>query len=164
MSASTPARTRPARLFRITNPIMRRLLTIGSGGRLGRALILIRFEGRKSHRWYTTPVAFARDGDRLIVVTLAGYSWWRNLVGGAGVDVRIEGRWRAGEARVVGADDPEFDELVALEVRLRGPKGMRRFGVQVDDEGRMSAAARSEAATKLRLVEIVLGGDAPASR
>jgi len=163
-AAAGPARTRPSPLFRVTNPIMRRLLSIGRGGPLGRALILIRFEGRKSHRWYTTPVAFAREDDRLVVVALAGSAWWRNLVGGATMDVRIEGRWRAGEARVVGADDPAFDELVAIEVRHRGPKGMRRFGVQVDDEGGMSAEARSEAATKLRIVEIVLDGDAPATR
>jgi deazaflavin-dependent oxidoreductase (nitroreductase family) len=131
---------------------------------LGRALILIRFQGRTSGSWYTTPVAFARDGERVVVVTLAGYTWWRNLVGGAPVDVRIEGTWRTGEARVVDADDATFGELVALQVRHRGPKGMRRFGVPVDDQGAMNDAARADAAAKLRIVEMVLRGDAPASR
>jgi inactivated superfamily I helicase len=41
---------------------------------------------------------------------------------------------------------------------------MRRFGVQVDDQGVMSDAARADAAARLRIIEIVLRGDAPASR
>ena len=54
------------------------------GGRWeGRDLLLLTTTGRKSGRMHTTPVAFARDGDRLLVFASKGGApkdpdWYRN--------------------------------------------------------------------------------------
>ena len=57
-------------------------------------MVLLTFRGRRSGRWYTTPVQYATDGDSLVVVP--GHperkQWWRNLRGGAPVHVRLGGR------------------------------------------------------------------------
>ncbi len=44
---------------------------------------IIEFTGRKSGRRYATPIAYVRDGDRVLLSTDS--PWWRNLKGGATV-------------------------------------------------------------------------------
>ncbi len=63
---------------------------------LSRYFMLLSWTGRKSGRSYTTPVSYVRDGDRLFVTT--GDRWWRNVVGGGPVMVRLAGRRRAAVA------------------------------------------------------------------
>lgn len=147
-----------------TNPFIRALLRRGSGGPMAANLLLLRFQGRQSGRWFETPVGYVREGDTLVVVTSPTYRWWRNVEGGADVDVRLDGRWRVGRARIVSPADPAYDETVAIQVARRGPGMLRGFGVQVDDAGRVAPAAREAAAAAAHLVRIELAGDAPERR
>jgi hypothetical protein len=63
--------------------------------------MLITFTGRKSQRVYTTPVRYLQRGDAVWAFTSTENKWWKNLIDGATVSLRIQGkdrRYRA-EAR-----------------------------------------------------------------
>lgn len=142
------------------NPLMVRVLDSRLAGPMARRLMLLRFIGRTSGRRYTTPVGYAREGERVVVVTSPTYRWWRNVGDGADVEVRLDGAWRAGHARVVSATDAEHADLIALQVRARGPRMLRGFGIAVDDHGRVPAEARTGLDEKALIVLIDI---APAS-
>jgi deazaflavin-dependent oxidoreductase (nitroreductase family) len=144
------------------NPLIRRLLARGSGGPLGRALLLLEFTGRTSGRTYRTPVGYVRDGNAIVVVTSPSYRWWRNVVGGAPVRVRVAGSWLDGTARVLLPDDPAYDEAVSLQVRRRGPGMLRGFGISVDEQGRIPPAERAGAPARAHIVRIDLAGEGTA--
>src|SRR4028119_670088 len=56
--------------------------------------LLLSFAGRKSGKRYTTPVAYLKEGETLLMTTDS--PWWKNLRGGDGagapVSVRVKGR------------------------------------------------------------------------
>lgn len=90
--------TRPAlrgsllgNLLRVWNPAMRALLGSRLHWPLSRWFALVAWSGRKTGRRYTTPVSFVREGSTAYVTT--GDRWWRNLIGGAPVAIRVAGRW-----------------------------------------------------------------------
>jgi deazaflavin-dependent oxidoreductase (nitroreductase family) len=140
-----------------TNPLMRSLLKSRFSGRMNEALLLLRFKGRRSGKWFETPVGYVRDGDTVVVVTSPTYRWWPNVVDGADVQVRAGGQWYAARARIVAPDDPAYDGLVALQVSKRGPGMLRGFGLPVDEQGRLPEEARATAPSKALIVEVRLG-------
>jgi deazaflavin-dependent oxidoreductase (nitroreductase family) len=69
--------------------------------------MLITVTGRRTGRHYTTPVSYLRDGDELTVFSRRGRSWWRNVEGGAPVELRLRGERRQGLAEVASANEHE---------------------------------------------------------
>lgn len=138
------------------NPLITRLLGSRFAGPLAGSLLLLRYQGRRSGRTYTTPVGYAREGDRIVVVTSPAYSWWRSVVGGADVGVRLDGEWRRARAQLTNPTDPGYDDAVALQVGKRGPRMLRGFGIPVTDDGRVPADARATASTRAHIVRIDL--------
>ncbi len=57
---------------------------------------ILEFTGRRSGRRYATPIAYLRDGNRVLLSTDSG--WQHNLAGGAPVHLRLRGRTVAGDA------------------------------------------------------------------
>jgi deazaflavin-dependent oxidoreductase (nitroreductase family) len=151
-------------LIGASRPLVTAILSRGTGGPMGRNLTLLRFRGRTSGRWYQTPVGYVRDGDTVVIVTSPAYTWWRNVRDGAEVDLRLDGAWRTGHARVVTPDDPAYDGTIALQVAKRGPGMLRGFGVDVDDAGRVADEAREAAGRAAHLVRVELAGPAPDRR
>lgn len=70
------------------------------------SLVLVGYRGRRSGRRFTVPVTYAETGGDLII--FVGHaerkSWWRNLRGGAEVEVRLRGRRQLGHATATGAE------------------------------------------------------------
>jgi deazaflavin-dependent oxidoreductase (nitroreductase family) len=91
------------------------------GGRWeGRDLLLLTTTGRRSGRTHTTPVAFTRDGDRLLVYASKGGApqhpdWYRNLVADRHVVVEVgPDRYEAIATPLVGEErDRLFAEQAA---------------------------------------------------
>ena len=79
-------------------------------------LTLITVTGRRTGREHTFPVAYEEQGERLTipVVWPRRKVWWRNLLDGAPVRVRLRGTVRTGEGRAKLAEDGS----VSVEVRL----------------------------------------------
>ena len=96
----------------LANPILRPLLRGPAGHRLGRHLALLRYRGRRTGRSYELPVQYAREADRIWILPAAPEckTWWRNLSGGAAVDLVLAGRDRQGHATVTGPGQPGFTE------------------------------------------------------
>ena len=140
------------------NPLIKRLLGSRFARPLAGSLLLLRYKGRRSGRTYTTPVGYAREGDRIVVVTSPAYSWWRSMVGGADVGVRLDGGWRRARALLTNPTDPGYDDAVALQVAKRGPGMLRGFGVDIDAAGRLAPGAR---VTATQFAHIVLVSLAP---
>jgi deazaflavin-dependent oxidoreductase (nitroreductase family) len=53
--------------------------------------MLISVTGRKTGKVYTTPVQYKQQGQELWVITSVDYQWWRNLHGGARVQLLLRG-------------------------------------------------------------------------
>ena len=95
-------------------------------------VLLLGFIGRRSGRHYTTPMSYVRVGDEVFMTT--GAPWWKNLAGGAPVEMRFGGRSRRGFAETLTREE---DVAEVLKEILRHYPEYRRFvGVTVDEEGR----------------------------
>jgi deazaflavin-dependent oxidoreductase (nitroreductase family) len=146
-----------------SNPFIKAILGSRFAGPMAKALMLLRFTGRKSGKVYTTPVGYVREGDSVVVVTSPTYTWWKNIREGADVEVRLEGVWRKARARVLPPDDPEFDRAVSIQVEGRGPGMLRGFGVEVNGDGHVPPEARADLDSKALIVLVELAPSAAAS-
>lgn len=100
-------------------------------GLLSKRLLLLSFSGRKSGRRYEIPVAYVRDSANLLIASRA--AWWKNLRGGAPVEVRLQGRRVAGTAEV--SEDAARREADLRRV-LRGANQVARFmNITLDQAG-----------------------------
>jgi deazaflavin-dependent oxidoreductase (nitroreductase family) len=59
-------------------------------GMLSNGMMLITITGRKTGKKYTTPVGYYFEGDSMWVITSRERKWWRNLEGGAKVDMLLK--------------------------------------------------------------------------
>lgn len=84
------------------------------------SLVLFTYRGRSSGRRFTVPVMYAeREGTLTIFVGHAERKrWWRNVRGGAEVEVRLRGRRLRGQAEVVG-DSAAVETYLARYPRAR---------------------------------------------
>ncbi len=82
----------PEPLFAVINPIMGMFLRSPIHGLWSDSLMLITFTGRNSGREFTTPVRYLRDGQNILCYTSSKNQWWRNLRGGALVQLRVAGQ------------------------------------------------------------------------
>jgi deazaflavin-dependent oxidoreductase (nitroreductase family) len=98
---------------------------------LSGSTLLITVTGRKTGRQLTTPVNYYRDGDTLWVVTQRDRTWWRNLRGGAPVQLRLRGQAVSGMAEIV--LDPEAVARQLGRYVQEIPMSARALGIHVVD-------------------------------
>ncbi len=137
----------------IGNPLMKLLLRSPWHWNASGELMLITVTGRKTGKRYTTPVNYVQDANLLSVLTHAHRTWWRNLRGGAPVEVVLRGRREKGVgfAYEGAAAVERFYRHLQLE-----PKFAPLFDVAVDEAGQpLRASAESAAAGKV-MVEVQL--------
>ena len=99
-------------LLRLWNPAMRWILASPIHWPLSRWFALLSWTGNTSGRRYTTPVSYIGEGATVWLTT--GDRWWRNLVGGAPVRMRVAGRRREGRGTAV----TDHDASAATHARL----------------------------------------------
>ena len=120
---------------RTANPVVRAVLSSPLHPLLSRKLALITITGRRSGRRYTFPVAYRRDGDRVLINV--GWPerkrWWRNLRHAGQVETRIQGTRRTGLAAshskgwplrlptALGCGSASDLPVIVLSPRARGP-------------------------------------------
>ena len=152
--AATQRRKPPSKTFmRVMNAVPNLLLRSPLHGLMGAKVLLLGFTGRKSGRRYTTPMSYVRVGDEIFMSTEA--PWWRNLVGGKPVEVRLRGKTRTGLAEALAN---EQDASGVLRTILRHYPEYRRFvGVTLDENGRpddatiLGAVRRGRVGIRVRL-------------
>jgi len=115
---------------------------------------LLEFTGRRTGARYRTPVAYVRDGQRVLLSTDS--LWWRNLEVRPGVRLHLRGREVEGRARVV-TEDHEAAQVLGALVRAvpgyRRPAGLAAEGGQVSDEELLGAVTTGGR----RSIEVTLG-------
>ncbi len=76
------------KLLRASNPIIAWFLGSPLHRLVSRELLVLKFHGRKSGRPFSTPLSYVEVDGRLYLVTRRTVAnWWRNMVGGAAVEI-----------------------------------------------------------------------------
>lgn len=96
------------------NPFMKWLLRSLFHFIVSRMFLLMTFTGRKSGQVYATPVQYAQQGEGLYIITSEGYTWWKNLRGGADVHVHLRGKTYQGHAET--STDPKMLSILVQEI------------------------------------------------
>lgn len=116
--------------------------------------LLLGFTGRKSRRHYSTPVAYVRDGDRLLISTDS--PWRLNVICGRAVTVRLRAHIYTGTGHRV--SDPAQCEA-AMRALLAIPGYARAAGIERTG-GTISAEKIAQAAAQRTVIAIELGSSA----
>jgi deazaflavin-dependent oxidoreductase (nitroreductase family) len=133
VEATAQERKPPRRLpMRAMNAVARLVLRSPLHGLMDGKVLLLGFTGRRSGRRYTTPMSYVLDGDEVFMTTEA--LWWKNLAGGAPVEMRFGGRSRRGFAETLTREEDVAEVL--KEILRHYPEYRRYVGVTVDEEGR----------------------------
>jgi len=102
-------------------------------GLLDKSIMLVTVTGRKSGKMYSTPVNYLRDGNLLWVTSIRTRTWWRNLKGGAQLNVLLAGQSMKAYGVVIVDDQAVVDSLVAYF--RKAPRLARYFKVELDASG-----------------------------
>lgn len=139
----------------LRTPVLQRIV--------GRGTALLTFTGRRSGRTYTTPISYARVGDRIVMTAHESRQWWRHLQGHPQVVLGLAGR-EMGADTVVRHGTEAVDDLVAFFGDQ--PLLARAAGIGREDDGRPRRAdVAVEAATTVVVVaEPWSGPTRPAAR
>jgi deazaflavin-dependent oxidoreductase (nitroreductase family) len=111
---ATPGpRAQTLALQALVNQIVRGLLRTPLVSRLvGSRLITVYVVGRKSGRRYAVPVAYTRhEGDLLVG---SPFGWGRNLRTGEAVAIRLKGRQRLSDVRVLAEEQDVVDAYAVM--------------------------------------------------
>ncbi len=104
-------------------------------GVLSANMVLVSYAGRKSGKLYDTPVNYVRDGDSLTITSYRERRWWRNLVGGAPVTLRLQGHDVKGMANAI-VGDPQAIANELYGYLQKAPGVAKYFGVSLGSEGK----------------------------
>jgi deazaflavin-dependent oxidoreductase (nitroreductase family) len=121
--ASPGARAQTLAVQGLVNRVVRALLRTPLVSRLvGSRLVTVYVVGRKSGRRYAVPVAYTKhEGDLLIGTS---FGWGRNLCTGEAVAIRLKGRRRLADVRVL---TEEHDVVSAYEIMARDNHNFAKF-------------------------------------
>jgi uncharacterized protein len=125
------------RLMRLANTAPALILRSPLHPLLSRRFLLLSLRGRRTGQRYTLPIAYVQRDDDLVLTTDS--RWWRNLRGGAPVEVLLKGHWLQGQADVdpsSGALSVALQELVAAQ-----PAYLRLARVPAGPDGTADVAA-----------------------
>lgn len=136
-------------MFRILNPMMEGLLKSPFHAALSGKIMVFSFTGRKSGRQYTTPVSYCFENGTVYCFTHA--NWWRNLEGGAPVQLRIRGRLLHGRAEPV-VDDVERKTAGLKQLLTAVPWDAGFYGVHKDGEGALNEEDLRRGAEKATMI------------
>ena len=122
-------------------------------GMVSKTTLLITFTGRKSGKTYTTPVSYSQSADQISVFTHA--TWWKNLVGGAPVALRIRGRELQGLAEPVAEDKQAIAAGLTAHLR-KVPFDAKFYGVTFNENGNPRAEEVEKAVQTVVMIRIRL--------
>ena len=128
-------------------------------GLLSNNVMLVTYEGWKSHRLFTVAVNYVRDDYILSVISFRHRNWWRSLRGGAPVTVRLKRQTLDGRGIVI--DDCHEVAAALMAYLQRKPRYAPYLGVTLDTLGCPDAADVVRAAQDHVVVRIVLAESVP---
>lgn len=157
-NTTVPVRRPSVKVMRLYNNLPKLILRSPLHGIMSKKVLLLSFMGRKSGKRYTLPLSYVQTGDTLLLGTQT--PWWKNLLGGARVTARVQGKNVTGTAEVM-TDEAGMRE--AYHTILTIYPGYGRFiNVSLEPDGYPSQAAVADARAR-GLVVIRVKLDQPAA-
>ncbi len=130
-AAPQPRKRPPKWLYNIINPTFKTLLRTPAHRVLSDRLMLLSFKGRKTGKQFTIPVGYAEHNGGLLIATES--PWWKNLRGGATVEVWLRGQKRRGVADVIADENGMWE---SYRVMLKNFTGLQEIiGVRLGADG-----------------------------
>jgi hypothetical protein len=124
---------------------------------MGRAIAVLRLTGRRSGARYTIPVSYQRNDGSVTIITKRLRTWWRNLIGGAPVAIRLAGVDHAGTATAVAGGEELFDAVAAF---LHGRRiDARAYGLELRVDGSVDPDDLRQIIDELVVVEVRLSSE-----
>ena len=113
------------------NDFMSWILRSPFHGMLSDGMMLITITGCKTGKKYTTPVGYYRENGYLWVITSRDRTWWKNLRGGADVDLLLKRK------PVHAFAEPDLDEK-SVETRMyeylhHVPQAAKPLGIHIEN-------------------------------
>ena len=122
------------RLYRVINPVVKKILRSPLHGVLSQNTLLLEFTGRKSGRKLSTPVSYHSSDGVAHCFTRKSFVWWKNLNSAESVYVTIKGKRHLVNPEV----EAENSEIKGQALRhfLRAvPRDAPHSGVSLDTNG-----------------------------
>jgi hypothetical protein len=93
----------PLRVLRLGNPLVKGVLRSPAHRLLSGALVVLEYEGRRTHRRHAIPVQFAEEGAGVVAVAVrpGRKQWWRTFRRPAAATLLLRGERRAVEGRLL---------------------------------------------------------------
>jgi hypothetical protein len=117
----------------LANPFVKLLARSPLHNLMDEKVVLITYTGRKSGKTNTVPVNYLLVNKTLHIISLRNRNWWRNLKGGASVEVLLKGIKQNGWADLV-----EDQQKVAEELDLfsrNDPKYAQYLNIHLNENG-----------------------------
>lgn len=99
------------------------------------SLLVLTVRGCRTGTPYTTPLNYVQDGDDLLILSRPERTWWRNLRGGAEVQLRLKGRTWIAHGDVI--DDFTERRSALLDLTRRRPRYARYLNVSLSESGEL---------------------------
>ena len=144
---------------KIVNPFMKLILRSPLHGWMSAAVLLITYRGRKSGKKYTLPVQYVQDGEHIYIVP--GFAekktWWRNLKGGADVQVTLKGQTKPGRGILLERGTDANEIVKALEAYIRCfPPSAKMYNVRIEANGQPNPDDLRKAIESLLMIQVTL--------
>jgi hypothetical protein len=134
------------------NPIIKALLRSPLHFIASDSVMLLKYTGHRSGKRYSVPVSYARHENDLLVITQRRRKWWRSLVGGRPVEVRLRGIWWDATAEAFTDPDRTADEMALYLEKYRYLA--RHMGISLDDDGKPERADMLREAERRIMVRV----------
>jgi deazaflavin-dependent oxidoreductase (nitroreductase family) len=144
---------------KIANPFVNLILRSPFHGWMSAALLLVTYRGRKSGREFTLPVQYVQDGNHVYIVP--GFAekkvWWRNLEGGADVQVTLKRQTRPGRGILLEREADMEAILKGFGLYLKQfPSLAKMHHIRIEADGRFNSDDLSKAAAGIVMIEVTL--------
>lgn len=134
------------------NPIMIWFLKSPFHGMISKSMMLVSVTGSKSGKTFSVPTNYLRDGNTLWVISWRERKWWRNLRGGAKVQVLLAGKAVEGRGQVTEEEKTVAQSL--LDYYKKIPQYAKYVGIGLDTQKRPIPFDCEHAARKMVMVQI----------
>jgi len=144
-------------MMAIGNAFMRMMLASPLHVLMSGSTLILRVRGLKSGRIYAVPVNYVHIEKRLLITSQRDRTWWRNLLGGAPVEVILQGK--RFNARAEAYSDPARVLPLFTDYVRAAPSVARYFEIGLDAAGLPDPTDLARAARDRVMVVAVLPSD-----